>query len=168
MSSERRKNLKDMLDELDRYFEEFERDAQDALRSTLSSAGAQGKPFMAGFSLKLGPEGRPSVQFFGDSPVRNDGYRSPMSEQILDEKQGVLRLVLDMPGVEKSDIQVESTGDRAKVVAERGARRYRAELALRSEVDPATGRAEYKNGVLVISFSVKDKTNKGFRRLDIV
>ena len=168
MSEDRRKNLRDMLDELDRYFEEFEKDIQDAVRNTVSATRSQTKPFVAGFSFKLGPEGRPSIQIFGDSPIKNDGYRSPMSEQILDEKNKLLRVVLDMPGVEKSDVKVDATEERAVVVAERENRKYRAEISLKVEVLPDSGKAEYKNGVLEISFSLKDKTNKGFRRVDIV
>jgi len=168
MSEDKRKNLRDMLDELDKYFEDFEKEIQETVRSAISTARSQSHPFVAGFSFKLGPEGKPSIQVFGDRPLRGDGYRSPMSEQILDEKAKLLRLVLDMPGVEKSDIRVDATENSAVVVAERGDRKYKADLALKAEVVPDTGKAEYKNGVLEISLSLRDKANKGFRRVDIV
>ena len=168
MSEDKRKNLRDMLDELNKYFEEFEKDIQNAVRSSISTARFQTKPFVTGFSFKLGPEGKPSIQIFGDSPMHTDGYRSPMSEQIIDEKNKLLRVVFDMPGVEKSDVKVDATEESAVVVAERGSRKYRAEVALKVEVLPDSGRAEFKNGVLEISFSLKDKANKGFRRVDIV
>ncbi|MGD1055203.1 MAG: Hsp20 family protein [Nitrososphaerales archaeon] len=168
MSEDSRKNLRDMLDELDKYFEEFEKDVQDVVRNSVSAVRSQTEPYVAGFSFRLGPEGRPNVQFFGDSPLHHDGFRSPMSEQILDEKNGLLRLVLDMPGVEKSDIQVEATDDRAVVTAERGSRKYKADIGLKAQIQPDDGRAEYKNGVLEISFSLRDKTNKGYRRVNIV
>jgi len=168
MSEDKRKNLRDMLDELDKYFEDFEKEIQETVRSAISTAHSQSHPFVAGFSFKLGPEGKPSIQVFGDRPLRGDGYRSPMSEQILDVKAKLLRLVLDMPGVEKSDIRVDATENSAVVVAERGDRKYKADLALKAEVVPDSGKAEYKNGVLEISFSLRDKANKGFRRVDIV
>ena len=116
----------------------------------------------------MGPEGKPSIQFFGDSPAQADGYRSPMSEQILDRKSGILRLILEMPGVDKEQIQVKATEDSAVVKGEEGNRKYKAEVALKAEVNPDSGRAEYTNGVLEISFLLRDKTNKGFRRVDIV
>ena len=168
MSDERRKNLRDMLAELDKYFEEFEKDVQDAVRDSISTARSHSQSFMTGFSFKLGPEGKPSIQVFGDKLLRNDGYRSPLSEQILDERNKLLRLLLDMPGVEKGDIKVDATDEGAVVVAENGNRKYRAEIVLKAEVRPDSGKAEYKNGVLEISFPLKDKTNKGFRRVDIV
>jgi HSP20 family protein len=168
MSTDKRKTLRDMLDEIDKYFEEFENEVQVAVRDAVGMAKTPTRPFVAGFSLRMSPEGRPTMQIFGDSPARSDGYRSPLTEQIVDEKSGQLRLVIDMPGVEKGDIKVEAADDRAVVTAERGQRKYRAEVELKTDVSPDSGKAEFKNGVLEISFSLKDKDNKGYRRVDIV
>ncbi|MBI3858900.1 MAG: Hsp20/alpha crystallin family protein [Thaumarchaeota archaeon] len=168
MSEDKRRDLRDMLDELDRYFEEFEKDIQDSVRNSITAARSQADPFVAGFSFRMSPEGRPTMQFFGDNPSHRDGYRSPMSEQIVDEKAGILRLVFDMPGVEKEDIDIESTEDRVVVKAEKTNRKYKVEVDLKSKVDPDSGKAEYKNGVLEISFSLRDKANKGFTRVNLV
>jgi HSP20 family protein len=167
LSTDKRRTLRDMLDEVDRYFEEFENEVQDAVRDAVGMAKPPTRPFVAGFSLKMSPEGRPSMQIFGDSPARSDGYRSPLTEQMVDEKSGHLRLVIDMPGVERGDIKVDAADDRAVITAERGQRKYRAEVELKERISPDSGRAEYKNGVLEISFSLKDKDNKGYRRVDI-
>ena len=167
MSTDKRRNLRDMLDELDHYFDEFEKDVQEMMRGSMSSM-EDSKPFMAGFSFKLGPEGRPSFQVFGDSLTGKDGYRSPLTEQFLDTKDGRLNLVLDMPGVEKNQIRIDTTDESAIVTAENETRRYRAEVGLKARVNPETAKAEYRNGVLDISFSLKDKDNKGFKRVDIV
>ena len=168
MSEDTRKTLKDMLDELDRYFEDFENDMQRAVRERLAGTRVFSKPFVAGFQMKIGPEGKPSVQFFGDNPQQGDGARSPLTEQIVDQKAGTLKLVMDMPGVEKGDIQISATEDSTNVKAEKGPRKYGAEVAFRAKVDPDTGKAEFKNGVLEISFSLKDKANKAFRRVNVV
>lgn len=168
MSTDRRKNLRDMLDEIDRYFEDFEKEIQDMVREGIEAPKGQGKPFVAGFSLKLGPEGIPSIQVFGDTPMRDDGSRTPLTEQVVDEKNGTLRLIADMPGVDKGDIKVDATEEKAVIAAERGNRRYKAEVILKAQVQADTGKAEFKNGVLEISFSLRDKANKGYRRVDIV
>ena len=168
MSEEdRRKNLRDMLDELDRYFEELEKDLQDSVRHALVEGRHLAGPFVGGFSMQVGPDG-PSIQFFGDNPQQKGGFRSPLSEQVVDEKTGVLRILIDMPGVEKEDVSVSATERTVIVKAERGSRRYGSELGLKAEVDPDTGKAEYKNGVLEISFSLRDKSNKGARRVSVV
>jgi len=168
LSEDMRKNLKDMLDELDRYFEDFENDIQDAVRERLAGTKIFSKPFVAGFQMRMGPEGKPTVQFFGDNPQQGDGARSPLTEQIVDQKGGTLKLVMDMPGVEKGDIEISATEDSTGVKAEKGPRKYGAQVALKAKVDPDTGKAEFKNGVLEISFSLRDKANKAYRRVNVV
>jgi HSP20 family protein len=168
MSTDRRRDLRDMLDELDKYFEDFEKDIEEAVKNSIFAPNKSSKPFIAGFSFNLGPEGKPSVQVFGDNPVHRDGFRSPINEQVVDSKNGLLRLLLEMPGVEKGDIRVDATEETAVITAENQYRKYRAELDLRAAVRPDSGKAEYKNGMLEISFSLKDKTNKDFRRVDVV
>jgi HSP20 family protein len=165
--ADRRKNLRDMLDELDKYFEELEKDLQDSVRRALVEGRHLTGPFVGGFAMQMGPEG-PSIQFFGDDPQQSGGFRSPLSEQMVDEKEGVLRVLMDLPGVDKDDIGVSATERSVAVKAEQASRRYRCELELKAEVDPDTGRAEYKNGVLQISFSLRDKSNKGARRVSVV
>ena len=75
---------------------------------------------------------------------------------------------MELPGIKKEDIKVEATEESAVITAEREDKRYRAEVGLRSPVRPESGKAEYRNGMLEISFSLKDKTNKGFRRVNVV
>ena len=167
-SGDRRRDMRDMLDELDKYFEDFERDIENTVRNAFFGRDRQSRPFIAGFTFNMGPEGKPSVQIFGNNPVRKDGFRSPINEQVVDEKNGLLRVILEMPGVEKEDINVDAAEEKAVVTAERGEKHYRAELSLKAPVKSDSGRAEYKNGMLEISFSLKDKPNKGFRRVDVV
>jgi len=168
MSEDKRKDLRDMLDELEHYFEGFEKEIEDAVKDNILSGDRNSWPFVAGFSFNMGPEGKPSVQVFGNKPIGGGGYRSPINEQVVDEKAGMLRILLEMPGVEKQDINVESTEDSAVIKAENSERKYRAELHLKALVRPETGNAEYKNGMLEISFSLKDKANKGFKRVNVV
>jgi HSP20 family protein len=166
IDDDKRKTMRDSLDELDKYVEEVEKQVEEAIRDSLDRV--QSHPFVSGFSFKLGPEGKPSFQLFGDKLFNEGEFRTPMSEQILDEKERTLKLVVDMPGVEKSDIKLDATVDSAVIVAERGSRKYKADVPLKADVQPGSGRAEFKNGVLEISFSLKDKTNKDFKRVDIV
>jgi len=168
-SEDRRRYLRDVLDELDRSLEEIEKEIEDAVREGLASGRKLfSKPFVAGVAMKVGPEGKPTVQFFGDAPLSSEGYRAPIHEQVLDEKSKVLRVIIELPGVEKNDILVSAADDRISVKAEKETRKYKADLALKKEIDPESGGAEYKNGILEISFSLKDKTNKGYRRVSVV
>jgi HSP20 family protein len=157
-----------MLDELEHYFGDFQKEIEDAVKSNIFGGDQSSWPFVAGFSFNMGPEGKPSLQVFGNNPIRGDGFRSPINEQVVDQSNGALRILLEMPGVEKQDINVEATEDSAVITAENGEKKYRAELHLKAQVRPESGKAEYRNGMLEISFSLKDKANKGYRRVNVV
>jgi HSP20 family protein len=166
VSEDNRKTMRDLMDELDDYFEDLEREIQEAVKRGFDST--KFAPFVAGFAFNVGPEGKPSIQVFGDSPMAQNGFRSPINEQVVDSKGGLLRIILEMPGVEKQDIKVDATEETAVITAENAQKKYRAELDLKAPVKPDSGRAEYKNGMLEISFSLKDKANKGFKRVNVV
>ena len=168
MSEDKRKDLRDMLDELDDYFQSFQKDMEESIKNSILGVEKSVRPFIAGFSFNLGPEGKPSMQVFGNNPISGDGFRSPINEQVVDDRTGTLRLLLEMPGVERQDIKVEATEDAAVITAENEGRKYRADLGLKSPVKPESGKAEYKNGILEISFSLEDKANKGFKRVNVV
>jgi HSP20 family protein len=158
-----------MLDELDRFFQDFERSIEQTIRESVNTGQkAFSKPVVAGMAMGLGPEGKPTIQFFGDNMVGPDGFRAPIYEQILDEKAGTLKLIVELPGVEKADVQISALEDRVSIEAAKADRKYRMEVSLQDAIDPESGTASYTNGVLQIIFKVRDKTNKGYRRVRIV
>jgi HSP20 family protein len=158
-----------MLDDLDRYFDDFERSVEDVIKTSINTGQKVfSRPVVAGMAMGVGPEGKPSIQFFGDNLIGPDGFRAPIYEQLVDDAQGTLRLLIELPGVEKEDVQVSALDDKVTLQAERGERRYRVEVRLQREIDAESGTASYKNGLLEISFNIKDKTNKGYRRVTIV
>jgi HSP20 family protein len=158
-----------MLDELDRFFQDFERSIEQTIKDSVNTGQkAFSKPVVAGMAMGLGPEGKPRIQFFGDNLVGPDGFRAPIYEQILDEKEGNLRLIVELPGVEKDDVQVSALEDRVSLDAVKGDRKYKMELTLQNAIDPESGTASYTNGVLEVVFKLRDKTNKGYRRVRVV
>ena len=158
-----------MLDELDHYFEEFERSVEEAVKSSVNTGQkAFSKPVVAGMAMGFGPEGKPRIQFFGDNLIGPDGFRAPVYEQVTDEKEGTLRLLFELPGVEKEDVVISALEDQATLEAVKGDRKYRVEVPLQGEIDPDSGTASYKNGLLEVVFKLRDKTNKGYRRVRIV
>jgi len=72
-----------------------------------------------------------------------------------------------LPGVEKGDINIQALEDSVTLSAERGDRKYKAEIPLRAKVDPTKAKANFQNGVLEVSFPLKEKTNKGFYKINI-
>lgn len=164
----RRKRFHDLMDELDRFIEELEKDVEKTVRGLYESGEKFfSKPMVYGFSMKIGPDGEPVLRTFGDRRMLEEGFREPVHDQFVDEGRGELKLFAELPGVEKEDIQLQSTETRAVISAVRGDRKYRSEIELRAPVDPSTATAVYKNGVLEATFRLKEKTNKGFTNVRI-
>ena len=169
MSEERRKNLRDILDELDRYFDDFERSVEEAVKSSVNMGQkAFSRPVVTGMAMGFGPEGKPRIQFFGDNLIGPDGYRAPIYEQVVDEKERSLRLIVELPGVEKEDVQISALEERVTLEAAKGERLYKTEIPLQRPIDPDSGVASYRNGLLEVVFKLRDNTNKGYRRVRVV
>ena len=161
-----RRRFRDILDEIDRIMAEMEREIEESIRNFFKFEEEReyfNKPFIYGFSMTLNPEGAPVIRTFGNLKPGLRGYREPISDQILDEQRGELKLVVELPGVEKSDIDIQALEDSVTISAERGERKYKAEIPLRAKVDPTKAKASFQNGVLEVSFQLKEKANKGYK-----
>lgn len=69
------------------------------------------------------------------------------------EEAEEIRIEIDMPGLEPSDIALSVTKDGTAIRAEgaRGERKYSKLIRLPVKIDPSTASALYKNGVLTIT-----------------
>ena len=116
-----------------------------------------------GYSITVGPDGRPEVREFGNlRPTMKGGQqqlevgpREPFVETTVDEKANQLKVVAEMPGVRKEDIKAEVRDGSITIRAERGNRKYETDVALNQEVDPNSGKALFNNGVLEVTFKLK-------------
>ena len=169
MSDDKRKNLRDLLDELDHFFDDFEKTVEDAVRSSVNTGQRVfSRPVVAGMAMGVGPEGKPTIHFFGDNMISPNGFRAPIYEQVVNDADATLRLLVELPGVEKENVQISALSDKLSLDAVNGERKYKIEIGLEREIDPDSGTASLKNGLLEIVFKTRDKTNKGYRRLNVV
>jgi len=152
-----------LFEEMDKMIEELMRESFGLFRGGERVVG----PYYYGFSITIGPDGVPRVREWGN--IR-PGIRPRISEAVepftdVIEEEEVVRVVMDMPGVEKEDINVEASETEVVVSAERGDRKYRKVVALPCRVKPETAKATYKNGVLTITLEKveKEKKAKGLR-----
>ena len=67
------------------------------------------------------------------------------------EEEDVVRVVADIPGVEKDKIEVEATEDRVVISASNEDRRYYKEVELPVPVKPETAKATYRLSLIHIS-----------------
>lgn len=96
---------------------------------------------------------------------RETGMPSAMDtyvDQSVDREDGILSVVMDLPGVGKEDIDatVKQHNRRQWLIVEAQSdqeslnRVFRQQVALREEVDAELADTEYNNGVLTIEFPV--------------
>ncbi len=148
-----RRVFEDIESEIERIEEEFER-AFGSLRE-----GTRG-PLVYGFSITVGPDGMPVIRRFGNlrpPTSAEEGFRTPFVDVMVDDKANEVKVIAEIPGVSKEDVKIRSTEKRVEISAERGDRKYRAEVDLPVEVDVNSGRAKYNNGVLEITFRPKEE-----------
>ena len=122
-------------------------------------------PFYYGYTMTIGPDGKPVVKEYGNvkpSLLPTSDTREPFVDILVDEKQKVLKLVAEMPGVEKKDVKVVVDDKTVNIDAEHGEKKYHAKVPIQHKVDKDSAKASYKNGVLELKFSlVESEKPKG-------
>jgi len=68
------------------------------------------------------------------------------------ETDDEVRVIADLPGVEKEDISVQCDGEQVTISASSDLREYDERIGLPGPVDPRSGAASYNNGILEVTF----------------
>ena len=172
------KSFDEMRNRMEREFEEgfkqFESSTpKDLVREYETPEGAKVReygPFVYGYSMTVGPDGRPKVREFGNvkSPFREgrSGFRTrplisserePLVDISTTDKE--IKVVVEMPGVNKENIKINAYDNTLEVAAQEGnAKKYHETVELPEEADLATAKSKYNNGILEIIFNKKDKS----------
>jgi HSP20 family protein len=145
----------DEMDRMDRLMDDMMRKAVE-----MPKAGEGVSPFVYGFSMSVGSDGKPVIREFGNVEPTASGpllkeEREPLVD-VMDEGSEVV-VVTELPGVEKEEIKLDATDRSLKISVDSAKRRYLKELDLGHLVDPRTAKATYKNGVLEVRFSKSDE-----------
>ena len=162
----RRKNPFDFFvfdDDFERMFREMERMMERAFRFPMDKM-EPGKSFVHGFSVRLGPDGRPQIQEFGNHHVTSDKGEATISEErepLTDviECDEEVSVTVELPGVEKKDIDLRATKKDLEIDVKTPQRKYHKIVPFNVEVKPETTKATYKNGILDVSIQRKHKKN---------
>lgn len=112
-------------------------------------------PFVYGYSVKIGPDGKPAINQFGNlKPSRRGPQVKEEREPLVDiiETDGDVHVVAELPGVDKKDINLHGTEDTLTISVDIPQRRYYKEMKLPSKVNVNEAKTGYKNGVLEITF----------------
>lgn len=110
-------------------------------------------PFVYGYSMKIGPDGKPDIQEFGNVKKSLKGpevkeEREPLVDVV--DNAGEIRVVAELPGVEKTDIKLHGTDDSLTISVDTPQYKYYKDVELPVKVRVKEARSTYKNGVLEV------------------
>jgi len=160
--------FREMEEMMQREFEEIsKRTPNDLIRERKLPDGSTVRewgPFVYGYSITIGPDGKPRIREFGNiKPSTRPGRpridireeREPLVDVI--ESDGEIKVVAELPGVEKKDIKLHGTETTLTISVDTPQRKYYKEVELPVKVDPKKAKSSYRNGVLEVSLPKKEE-----------
>ncbi len=109
-------------------------------------------PFVFGFSMKIGPDGKPIIQRFGNPPIEEGTESASSLEPLVDvvEENDEIIVVAEVPGVEKDEIKVRIKGTTLTIHADNPQRPYHKVIELPTKVKKEEAKSAIRNGVLEV------------------
>ncbi|MCJ7636379.1 MAG: Hsp20/alpha crystallin family protein [Nitrososphaeraceae archaeon] len=175
-------DVDEMIEEMEEIFEkEFNKLQQNIPKElererTLSDGSKirEWGPFVYGYSVKINPDGKPEITEFGNMEpsleIGSSGSRKPtlnfkeIREPFVDvfSTNGEIKIIVELPGVEKSDIKLDATEQNLTISVVTPHRKYYKKIQLHEKVKPDDSKSSYNNGILeVIMPKVKKSKSKG-------
>jgi HSP20 family protein len=145
--------MEQIMKEVERMMQQLDSSNPDEMRKKLG-------PMLWGFNMQVGPDGKPVFKEFGNvkpsvkgAPVASKD-REPLVDVFIEDK--VVRVIAELPGVDKNDINVKTTESKIIIEAVSGDRNYSSERDLSVRIKPKTANAKYKNGILELTVDRKE------------
>ncbi len=180
------KEIDEMQREMESMFGRFEENTpKELVREYQTSEGRKVReigPIVYGYSMTIGPDGRPQIREFGNvkslgrggamGSARANGThpqitveREPMADINTTEKD--VKVILEMPGIRKEDIKVRAFDGTVEVLTNDPKRKYHKTIDLPNDVDLETAQSSYNNGILEITFGKKKETKPKGKEIKI-
>lgn len=164
--------FEEMRKEMERMFEEtlqdVERVPKDLVREYPTPSGGKVRqvgPLVYGYSVTIGPDGKPVVREFGNvKPMLGTAgggpqltsEREPLADVVTTDKE--VKVVVEMPGISKEDIKVNAFDNKVEIsTSEKAERKYHKIVDLPPDADIDSVKSNYRNGILEITFSKKER-----------
>ena len=155
------------LDGFEEIFNEFEHEMNNDLVNMINRIESEGQhrseSFIYGYSINIDENGKAEINEFGNIKSSPEGEEnlevSESREALVDiiEGKNAVTVVIELPGVEKSDIKVEIK-ESIIFVTMINSKNYYKEIPLTSKIISNSARAKYNNGILEIIIN-KDNKN---------
>ncbi len=164
--------FREMEEIMEREFKEFsEKVPEELVRERILPDGTRVQewgPFVYGYSVTIGPDGKPQVREFGNiKPGAAPGRlridikkeREPLVDVMTTKDE--VKVIAELPGVEKKDIKLQGTENSLTISVDTPQRKYFKEVELPAKVVPDKAKSTYKNGVLEVTIPKKEEKPKG-------
>ncbi len=141
---------------------------EDIQKMMKSGKFGMGGPFVFGMNMGLDPEGKPIINSFGNVKPRGEGKPEIKKERdpLVDiyEEENELIVVVEVPGVDKRDIELRSSQYELEILAKGSdenphRRTYHKVVSLPVEINPDVAHARYKNGILEVRLQIIGRQN---------
>ena len=161
--------MREMEEMMERNFEQFRTSIPEDLKrerklpdgSTIPEWG----PFVYGYSMTIGPDGKPKIREFGNVKPSSDPEKCGINQPCLDVKEereplvdivdtdGEIKVIVELPGVAKEDIKLHGAEDRLTISVDVPDRRYFKEVDMPTKIAHKKAKTSYKNGVLEVTIA---------------
>ncbi len=141
-----------------RMVEDMQRNLQEAFKNMGQDPS---KSFVSGFSVRVGPDGKPQFNTFGNKPtVKPNPQGKGIPQIVADEREPLtdviedavsISITVELPGVQREDINLHMTERQLEISVDTERRKYHKRIELPAAVDPGTTKATYTNGVLDVA-----------------
>ena len=152
----------DIYDELERLSDMIEDTMQRAFDNSSDNRSVRPNR-VQGFSIKLGPDGKPKIKEFENRGLPDDEEDyADESEPLVDiiEDENMLMVLVALPGVDKNEIDLRVTENCLNVAVDTDDFEWYDELRLPTKVKTKSARASYRNGVLEVRLEKLENTIK--------
>jgi len=167
--------VEEMMREMEKSFmgfKDIDDVPKDLVREKRAKDGSLSReigPIVYGYSMTVGPDGKPVVREFGN--VKPGSHRKrqealtdtrePLVDVVDGEKE--VRVIAELPGVKKEDIKLTAEGESLEICAETPTRKYCKELELPSSVELQDFKSSFNNGILEVTFQKRKGDSSGVR-----
>ena len=170
--------FREMDEMMEREFGELsKRVSRDLIRERILPDGTKVKqwgPFVYGYSMTIGPDGKPQVREFGNIKpgTRLGKLRIDIKEQrepLVDvfDADGEVKVIAELPGVGKQDIKLHGTENTLTISVNTPQRKYHKEVETPVKIDPKKAKSTYKNGVLEVTIPKKKEEKPKGKPIEI-
>ena len=128
-------------------------------------------PYVFGFNIGMGPDGKPRFGNFGNvkKTAYGDVETTDVREPLIDVfKEGdKVRVIAEVPGINKGDIKLSGSKRTLTIKAHSQSRKYEKSVSLPVAVDIKTAKAKYKNGVLEVIINTVETEKEEDHDIDV-